>query len=149
MSFTSLIVLLLVVAAIYFFVKKRKDDASANGGITAPVGTSSLTRMNMNQALSTPDSIICDPSGGVFTGELWSDDNRTFCITVENGKGKSISSFHDNGQLAILHMLDGDDDGNNDTYMFFDEDANVIEDEEFNARYHSVWDRMKQQWPEH
>ena len=148
-----MIVLLVVLFVIVTIMKRVKGGNQASQtpqapSIAAPTGVSRLARMNMSQALTTDDGTVCDPNGGVFTGEVWSDDNRTFCMRVANGKTTNMLSYHDNGRVAIDHRLDGTDEGANDVYTFYDDMGNIINEDTFNARYQSVWDRMEQQWPQ-
>ena len=141
MSLTTLI----IIAVVLFIVVTAMKFFKNRNALTEPTGVSSLTRMNMSQAMQIGD-ITCDPQGGVFTGEVWSDDNRTFCIKVANGKNGDMLSFHENGKIAIYHkVVDNNED--HDVYTYYDEFGNVIDENSFNAKYQSVWDRMEQQWP--
>lgn len=40
-------------------------------------------------------------SDGFFSGEAWSDDGKTLCITCKNGKVTAVKVFHSNGKVAI------------------------------------------------
>lgn len=36
-----------------------------------------------------------------FSGKAWSEDNKTVCITFEEGKVTLIKVFHANGKVAV------------------------------------------------
>lgn len=99
--------------------------------------------MNLSQVLTINDT-ICDEKGGVFTGEVWTDDNHTAYMRVVNGKVQNIFSYHENGKVVIDHKFVGES-GDDDVYTFFDMMGNVISKEAFDAQFQNVWGRMEQQ----
>lgn len=119
--------------------------ASCNGntGKTTSGPDTKANVLKLSEALIDGD-LVYDASEKIFSGEIWSDDMKTFCMVVKNGVISDVKTFHENGQLAILnHTADG-----NDLHTYYDENGKEMTEDAFNAKYQSVWDRMEAAWPE-
>ncbi len=66
--------------------------------------------------------------GKLFTGELWSNDDRTMCMEVKDGQVETFTLYHMNGKVANIQY--GNGDGNN-----FDEFGNTLSETELDHKY--------------
>ena len=120
--------------------------------VTACTGSSSeqtegVKKIHLSEALQNGNT-VCDPKGNVFTGEVWSDDDATFCMSVEDGTIEVIKTFHENGKVAILQKMGENEDGDDDVFTYYDEEGNEIDEDDFEENYQSVRQRMEAAWPE-
>lgn len=120
--------------------------------VTACTGSSSeqtegVKKIHLSEALQNGNT-VCDPEGNVFTGEVWSDDDATFCMSVEDGTVEVIKTFHENGKVAILQKMGENEDGDDDVFTYYDEEGNEIDEDDFEENYQSVRQRMEAAWPE-
>ena len=66
--------------------------------------------------------------GKLFTGELWSNDDRTMCMEVKDGQVETFTLYHMNGKVANIQY--GNGNGNN-----FDEFGNTLSETELDNKY--------------
>lgn len=66
--------------------------------------------------------------GRLYTGELWSNDNRTMCMVVKDGQVETFILYHMNGKIANIQY--GNGNGNN-----FDEFGNTLTEIELENKY--------------
>lgn len=71
--------------------------------------------------------------GKPYTGDVWSDDDKTACFTYKDGKLTVMTAFHDNGQVACTA---GQKEGEGSKY--FDTEGNAIDEMTFFGTYRSV-----------
>mgnify|MGYP007056203293 CR=1 FL=1 len=74
--------------------------------------------------------------GKPFTGEIWSDDNKTYCLETDNGVVTAFKIYHSNGTAAYVMASPAD------TLEAFDETGNSIPLDTFIKRYESLADEM-------
>ena len=71
--------------------------------------------------------------GEPYTGDVWSDDDKTACFTYKDGELTVMTAFHDNGQVACTA---GQKEGEGSKY--FDTEGNAIDEMTFFGTYRSV-----------
>ena len=71
--------------------------------------------------------------GEPYTGDVWSDDDKTACFTYKDGELSVMTAFHDNGQVACTA---GQKEGEGSKY--FDTEGNAIDEMTFFGTYRSV-----------
>ena len=71
--------------------------------------------------------------GKPYTGDVWSDDDKTACFTYSNGELTVMTAYHDNGQVACTA---GQQEGEGS--KFFDTDGNAMDETQFFKTYRSV-----------
>ena len=67
-------------------------------------------------------------NGELYSGEIWSNDNRTICMEVRDGQVETFTLYHMNGKIANIQY--GNGDGNN-----FDEYGNTLSETELDHSY--------------
>lgn len=82
--------------------------------------------------LENREGVIVKKGEGVFTGKVWSSDDKTICIECELGRIKTMCFFYENGQMAMKitmkgnHFFEDDVDGE-----FFDKKGNPVSEDYF------------------
>lgn len=75
--------------------------------------------------------------GEPYTGDVWSDDDKTACFTYKDGELSVMTAFHDNGQVACTA---GQKEGEGSKY--FDTEGNAIDEMTFFGTYRSVLENV-------
>lgn len=110
--------------------------------------TPEVKKIHLSDALMSGDEeIVLDQDGNAFTGEVWSDDDATFYMDVKDGQVLYIKTFHENGQLAILHEI-ADNEDQEDVFTYYDEAGNEMSVDDFSTQYPSVIIKMAEAWPD-
>lgn len=74
--------------------------------------------------------------GKPFTGEIWSDDNKTYCLETDKGVVTGFKLYHSNGTAAYVMASPAD------TLEAFDEAGKSIPLDTFIKRYESLADEL-------
>ena len=61
--------------------------------------SSCMKKIHTNEVSFKQDSVFFDKKP--YTGEIWTEDDKTGCFNIDNGVLKSLKFYHDNGKEAI------------------------------------------------
>ena len=75
------------------------------------------------------DRVRAVKDGKPYTGEIWSEDGKTYVMKFKDGKSYEGILYHKNGKPA---MVEGDNPG------CFDEDGKEMTAEEFTVKYFNI-----------
>lgn len=89
----------------------------------------------LDDAENGEDGIILK-DGKPFTGEVWSQDNATICIKIEDGVAKEMSFYHMNGKIAVYQIP-------YKQYIYYDDEGNVISRDSFMDKYGYLSDKIQ------
>lgn len=88
--------------------------------------------------VSFHDDTVCY-QGKPYTGEIWTDDDKTGCFRTEKGNLKSLVFYHHNGKQAI--SMETSPQGAPHTEIF-DDEGNPIDMISFQTKYMDIWIKM-------
>jgi len=74
-------------------------------------------------------------NGVPFNGDVWSDDNHSYCLTSTDGVITSFRLFHNNDSTAISILTDS-------TSTFYDEEGREIPIDSFKTRYKGIYETL-------
>ncbi len=77
--------------------------------------------------------------GEPYTGEIWTEDEKTGCFHTDKGNLKSLVFYHDNGKQAIT--MEVNEQGAPHTEIF-DDEGNSIDMISFQTKYMDIWIKM-------
>ena len=86
---------------------------------------------------------MINPDSTLFTGEVWSDDGKTFKMIVKDGDVEETFTYHENGQLAISSH---NNNMGEEVNAYYDEEGKEMSEDDFMAKYQSVMERRKAVW---
>lgn len=90
---------------------------------------SCTNKARINQLIFDDNLANAYINGESFSGEAWSEDGKTICITCEEGKVISVRVFHENGNMAMNGTsLVGES-------AVYDEDGNSMQLQDFIKGY--------------
>ena len=81
------------------------------------------------------DTLILE-GGKPFSGELWSDDDSTWCLTAKNGNPIAFTLYHPNGKPAFVMQSPAD------TLQAFDETGEAISIDSFAVNYQQLAEQI-------
>ena len=120
----------------------RNFIAHAASGVVLTAMVAVLTACGPEKKMHLTDvewqQSMVQANGSPVTGELWSDDDLTWCMTLEEGIPKAFRLYHDNGKEAFVMNSPAD------TLQAFDENGQVISIDSFAIAYK----QLAQQIPE-
>ena len=73
------------------------------------------------------EGFLYNKDGSVYTGTVWSSDEKTVKLEVTNGVITQTTLYHPNGNVAIT--------GGAGNYTFYDENGSTITKHEFKEQY--------------
>ena len=82
------------------------------------------------------DKTCISMDGKPFSGEVWSDDNKTYCLQVENGSLVSYTLYHPNGQPAVTITT------SEPSTQFYDESGKALPLDSFISHYRVLADEV-------
>lgn len=89
------------------------------------------------------DEIFVTKDSKPYCGDFWSRDGKTFKMTTNSyGIIHKVIFYHPNGKIAYSMKLNNDGRWDKDTFMTYDEQGNLINNEEFMERYGSYMENM-------
>ncbi len=74
-----------------------------------------------------------------YTGEIWTEDEKTGCFRTENGNLQSLVFYHRNGKKAIT--MEVNEKGAPHTEIL-DDKGNPIDMISFQTKYMDIWIKM-------
>lgn len=81
------------------------------------------------------DTLILE-GGKPFSGELWSDDDSTWCLTAKDGRPIAFTLYHPNGTTAFVMQSPAD------TLQAFDETGETISIDSFAVNYKQLAEQI-------
>ena len=76
-----------------------------------------------------------------FTGQVWSEDGKSFCLTSRNGEVTSFAMYHANGREAIRF------DNVDDELKAYDEAGEEMPIDSFAVEYRSLAETLHEIFP--
>lgn len=76
-----------------------------------------------------------------FSGEIWTDDDKSGFFLTEQGVLKSLTFYHDNGKKAIIMTVN--ENGSPHTEIY-DEQGTRIDFITFQRKYSALWIKIAQ-----
>lgn len=76
-----------------------------------------------------------------FTGQIWSDDHQSFCLTVRNGEVTEFVMYHANGREAVRI------DNTNEEVKMYDEAGLETPVDSFAMEYEELSAKLKELFP--
>ena len=98
------------------------------------MATSCTKKIHTNEVSFKKDSVYYDNKP--FTGEIWTDDDKTGSFNTDNGVLKSLKFYHENGKEAI--SMEIKKNGKPDTHVY-DDKGNSIDLVSFQQKYMDLW----------
>ena len=77
------------------------------------------------------DEITAEKDGKPFTGEVWSEDGKSFVMNFKDGEPVNSVTYHRNGKEAIV----ASSDASNPEPKYYDEEGNEIDVDVFMEKY--------------
>jgi hypothetical protein len=71
-----------------------------------------------------------------FTGEIWTEDNKTGSFNTDNGMLKSLKFYHENGKEAVSMIIKNN--GKAETHIY-DENGDSTDLVSFQQKYMDLW----------
>ena len=94
----------------------------------------------MHEIAMDKESIL--KNGEPYTGEVWSDDGKSFCLTTRNGELTRFVMYHLNGREAVcIDNLD-------DEMTVYDEGGETISIDSFATQYKELAGTLHELFPE-
>jgi hypothetical protein len=82
-------------------------------------------------------------NGEPYTGEVWSEDGKSFCLTTRNGEPTKFVMYHLNGQEAVRI------DNLSDDMTVYDETGAVMPIDSFAILYEDLAGTLQELFPHH
>lgn len=127
-------VLALAGAMMLMGCEQKKSDAAGNEVAADSTGVESVAVADSVAANSDgvevtagSDRVRAVKDGKPFTGEIWSEDGKTYVMKFKDGKSYEGILYHKNGKPAMVEGENG---------KCYDEDGSVLSAEEFTVKYY-------------
>ncbi|WP_434503210.1 hypothetical protein [Prevotella sp.] len=98
------------------------------------MATSCTKKIHTNEVSFKKDSVYYDNKP--FTGEIWTDDDKTGSFNTDNGVLKSLKFYHDNGKVAVAMEIKNN--GKPETHVY-DDKGNSTDLVSFQQKYTDLW----------
>lgn len=95
--------------------------------------SSCMKKIHTNEVSFKQDSVFFDKKP--YTGEIWTEDDKTGCFNIDNGVLKSLKFYHDNGKEAISMDIKNKKPI---TYIY-DDKGNATDIVSFQQKYMDLW----------
>ena len=99
-------------------------------------GPDGMTKEGVEVTADT-DRVRAVKDGAPFTGEIWSDDGKTYVMKFKDGKSYEGTLYHKNGKPAMVQTDDG--------LKCYDEDGSEMGSEEFTLKYFNYMEEAGEQ----
>ena len=70
-----------------------------------------------------------------LTDKVWSEDNKTVCLTLKDGKLIDVKAFHEDGKTIAITI----EDAIADNIKYFDEKGKEMDGNKFNRKYQKIY----------
>ena len=114
--------------------EQKKSDAAGNevaadstGVESVAVADSAAANNDGVEVTAGSDRVRAVKDGKPFTGEIWSEDGKTYVMKFKDGKSYEGILYHKNGKPAMVEGENG---------KCYDEDGSVLTAEEFTVKYY-------------
>jgi hypothetical protein len=98
------------------------------------MATSCTKKIHTNEVSFKSDSVYYD--NRPFTGEIWTEDDKTGCFDTDKGVLKSLKFYHENGKEAI--SMEIKNNGKAETHVY-DDKGNSTDIVSFQQKYMDLW----------
>lgn len=117
---------------------QKKKDAAGNEVAADSVAVADSVKAGDKSVEVTAgsDVVRAVKDGKPYTGELWSEDGKTYVMKFKDGKSYEGILYHKNGKPA---MVEGDNG------KCYDEDGSVLTAEEFTIKYYKYLEESSEQ----
>ena len=95
--------------------------------------SSCMKKIHTNEVSFKQDSVFFDKKP--YTGEIWTEDDKTGCFNIDNGVLKSLKFYHDNGKEAISMDIKNKKPITN----IYDYKGNATDIVSFQQKYMDLW----------
>lgn len=96
--------------------------------------TSCIKKIHSNEVSLKNDSVYYDNKA--YTGEVWTEDDKTGEFYIDNGVLKSLKFYHDNGKEAISMEINNK---RKPITHVYDDKGNSIDLMSFEQKYTDLW----------
>lgn len=111
---------------------QKKSDAAGNevaadSTAVEAVADSGAVANDGVEVTAGSDRVRAVKDGKPYTGEIWSEDGKTYVMKFKDGKSYEGILYHKNGKPAMVEGENG---------KCYDEDGSVLTAEEFTVKYY-------------
>ncbi len=116
--------------------KGDSNDASTDSTQVEQSAAKKASTADSVEVTAGGDRVRAVKDGEPYTGEIWSEDGKTYVMKFKDGKSYEGILYHKNGKPAMVEGENG---------KCYDEDGSVLTAEEFTVKYYKYLEEASEQ----